>query len=98
MLLCTPPEAGTVAEFGQGESGMGENARGNRACTPYGDLTAAIAPPHNLTSKRLFFFSTSPHLVPLCRWLRLSCRKLRSSFGVATCRVETIEQETFKKT
>ena len=45
MLLCTPPEAGTVAEFGQGESGMGENARGNRACTPYGDLTAAIAPP-----------------------------------------------------
>lgn len=65
MLLCTPLEAGTVAEFGQGESGMGENVRGNKLCTPYGDLTAAIAPP-NLTSKRLWL-CTSPHL--LYRWI-----------------------------
>jgi len=34
---------GVIAEFGQGESGMGEKARGKRACALWGGLTAAIA-------------------------------------------------------
>ena len=46
-------ELGVIAEFGQGESGIGEKARGKRACAFWGGLTAAIAAAVPVLASRL---------------------------------------------